>query len=100
MRMARLLGSGAPSYPPDPRPRQAAAPGVRMRANSREGRMAVRAVSHIAVGVRDMTRALHFYCEVIGLYVCADRVQSFTSFTSGKPVRRRGVFLRWREGPH
>jgi catechol 2,3-dioxygenase-like lactoylglutathione lyase family enzyme len=62
--------------------------------------MAVRAVSHIAVGVRDMDRALRFYCNVIGLYVCSDRVQSFTSFTSGKPVRRRGVFLRWRDGPH
>jgi catechol 2,3-dioxygenase-like lactoylglutathione lyase family enzyme len=60
--------------------------------------MAVRAVSHIAVGVRDMDRALQFYCNVIGLYVSSDRVQSFTSFTSDKPVRRRGVFLRWREG--
>lgn len=61
--------------------------------------MAVRAVSHIAVGVRDMERALRFYRDVIGLRVTSDRLQKFTSFTTGQPVSRRGVFLRWREGP-
>jgi catechol 2,3-dioxygenase-like lactoylglutathione lyase family enzyme len=60
--------------------------------------MAVRAVSHIAVGVRDAERALRFYRDVIGMRVTGDRVQEFTSFTTGKPVRRRGVFLRWRDG--
>jgi catechol 2,3-dioxygenase-like lactoylglutathione lyase family enzyme len=61
--------------------------------------MAVRAVSHIAVGVRDMERALRFYRDVIGLRVTSDRLQKFTSFTTGLPVSRRGVFLRWRDGP-
>jgi catechol 2,3-dioxygenase-like lactoylglutathione lyase family enzyme len=61
--------------------------------------MAVRAVSHIAVGVRDMERALQFYRDVIGLRVTSDRLQKFTSFTTGQPVTRRGVFLRWRDGP-
>ena len=62
--------------------------------------MGVLAVSHIAVGVRDMERALRFYRDVIGLQVTSDRLQKFTSFTSGQPVARRGVFLRWRNGPH
>jgi catechol 2,3-dioxygenase-like lactoylglutathione lyase family enzyme len=62
--------------------------------------VAVRAVSHIAVGVSDMERALRFYRDVIGLSISSDRLQKFTSFTTGQPVTRRGVFLRWRNGPH
>jgi catechol 2,3-dioxygenase-like lactoylglutathione lyase family enzyme len=62
--------------------------------------MAVLSVSHVAVGVRDMERALRFYRDVLGLSVSADRVQKFTSFTTAEPVSRRGVFLRWRNGPH
>ncbi|HXZ84417.1 MAG TPA: VOC family protein [Myxococcota bacterium] len=62
--------------------------------------MGVIAVSHIAVGVRDMERALRFYRDVIGLEITSDRLQKFTSFTTGRPVERRGVFLRWRNGPH
>jgi catechol 2,3-dioxygenase-like lactoylglutathione lyase family enzyme len=62
--------------------------------------MGIIAVSHIAVGVRDMERALRFYRDVIGLGVSSDRLQKFTSFTGGQPVMRRGVFLRWRSGPH
>lgn len=62
--------------------------------------MAICAVSHIAVGVRDMERALRFYRDVLGLVVSSDRLQKFSSFTTGEPVTRRGVFLRWRSGPH
>jgi catechol 2,3-dioxygenase-like lactoylglutathione lyase family enzyme len=59
----------------------------------------VRAVSHIAVGVADMDRALRFYRDVLGLRVADDRVQEFPSFDGGEQVRRRAVFLRWQEGP-
>ena len=62
--------------------------------------MTVLSVSHVAVGVRDMERALRFYRDVLGLSVTADRAQEFKSFTTGEPVSRRGVFLRWRNGPH
>jgi catechol 2,3-dioxygenase-like lactoylglutathione lyase family enzyme len=62
--------------------------------------MAVLAVSHIAVGVRDMERALRFYRDVIGLEITSDRLQKFSSFTTAEEVSRRAVFLRWRSGPH
>jgi len=61
--------------------------------------MGIRAVSHIAIGVRDMERALRFWRDVIGLGISSDRLQKFTSFTTGQPVTRRSVFLRWRSGP-
>jgi len=62
--------------------------------------MGVVAVSHIAVGVTDMERALEFYRDFLGLRVTADWEQQFTDFTTNRPVRRRTVWLRWGEGAH
>ena len=62
--------------------------------------MAVLGVSHIAVGVTDLDRALAFYCDVIGLHVTADWTQEFTDFTTGKPVKRRTAFLRASDAEH
>ena len=36
--------------------------------------MPIRAVSHIAVGVRDMDRSLEFYRDVLGMSVSLDAV--------------------------
>ena len=37
--------------------------------------MAIRAVSHVAIGVRDMDRALRFYRDALGLRVKLDTVE-------------------------
>jgi catechol 2,3-dioxygenase-like lactoylglutathione lyase family enzyme len=59
--------------------------------------MAVKNVSHIAIGVRDMERSLPFWTEVVGLHVSLDAQEEFT--IGGEVIRRRGVYLREREGP-
>lgn len=59
--------------------------------------MPVRNVSHIAIGVRDMDRSLPFWTDVVGLHVTLDTVEEFK--VGGEVVRRRGVYLREREGP-
>jgi catechol 2,3-dioxygenase-like lactoylglutathione lyase family enzyme len=62
--------------------------------------MGVQAVSHIAIGVRDMDRALGFYRDVLGLRVTADKVEEFAQGPGQPPARRRAVYLRWVDGPH
>jgi catechol 2,3-dioxygenase-like lactoylglutathione lyase family enzyme len=62
--------------------------------------MAIRAISHVAVGVRDMDRSLRFYCEAIGLRVKLDTVESLPGFEGSEPRRRRAAYLGWSEGPH
>jgi len=56
--------------------------------------MGVRAVSHVAVGVRSMERSLPFYRDVLGLPVAADQEESFGEFGG----RRHAVYLRWGAG--
>jgi catechol 2,3-dioxygenase-like lactoylglutathione lyase family enzyme len=62
--------------------------------------MSARALSHVAIGVRDMDRALEFYRDVLGLPVTADRVEEFAQGADQPPARRRAVYLRWGDGPH
>jgi catechol 2,3-dioxygenase-like lactoylglutathione lyase family enzyme len=62
--------------------------------------MSARALSHVAIGVRDMDRALEFYRDVLGLAVTADRVEEFAQEADQPPARRRAVYLRWGDGPH
>ena len=62
--------------------------------------MAVRAVSHVAIGVRDVDRALEFYRDFLGPRVSADRIEEFPQGHGQPPARRRGVYLRWVDGPH
>jgi catechol 2,3-dioxygenase-like lactoylglutathione lyase family enzyme len=57
--------------------------------------MTVRAVSHVAVGVRDLDQSLRFYRDVLGLPVAADQEESFGDFGG----RRHAVYLRWGSGP-
>ncbi len=58
--------------------------------------MGIRAISHVAVGVRDLDRSLRFYRDVLGLPVAADQEESFGDF-GGK---RHAVYLRWGADPH
>ena len=64
----------------------------------------MKAVSHIAVGVRDMDRSLHFYRDLLGLKVCLDTMENIgglkTLFAKPTKGNRRAVYLRFEEGPH
>ena len=62
--------------------------------------MEIHAVSHIAIGVRDMEKALVFYRDVLGMRVTLDTPEELPSIGGGAPMKRRGVYLRWGEGPH
>jgi catechol 2,3-dioxygenase-like lactoylglutathione lyase family enzyme len=62
--------------------------------------MTIQAVSHIAVGVRDMDVALSFYRDLLGLRVTADQVEEFSQGEGQPPAKRRAVYLRWIDGPH
>jgi catechol 2,3-dioxygenase-like lactoylglutathione lyase family enzyme len=55
-----------------------------------------RNLSHLAIGVSDMERSLGFYRDVIGLHLAVDKMETMT-----RPefrTRRRGCYLRWRDG--
>jgi catechol 2,3-dioxygenase-like lactoylglutathione lyase family enzyme len=60
--------------------------------------VAVTNVSHIAIAVRDMDRTLPFWTGVVGLHVTLDTIEEFA--ISGRPFRRRAVYLRQRDGAH
>ncbi len=62
--------------------------------------MAILGVSHIAVGVTDLDRALLFYRDVLGLRVTADWEHEFTDPVTDATVRRRSAFLRWSDDAH
>ena len=66
--------------------------------------MKIRAASHIAIGVRDMDRALKFYRDLLGLRVTLNDPEEnpggLLSTVSGTQRRtRHGVYLRWEDGP-
>jgi catechol 2,3-dioxygenase-like lactoylglutathione lyase family enzyme len=67
--------------------------------------MKAKGISHVAIGVSNMERSLHFYRDLLGLQVMRDNPQENTG---GMPAlfhdpqrgqQRRGVYLRWQEGP-
>jgi len=64
----------------------------------------MRAVSHIAIGVRDMEKSLHFYRDLLGLKVNLDTMENIgglkTIFSNPQKGKRRAVYLRFEEGPH
>ena len=62
--------------------------------------MPIRAVSHIAIGVREMERSLRFYRDLLGLRVTLDRVEPAQDQPNAPPPRRRAVYLRWEDGQH
>ena len=65
--------------------------------------MNVKGVSHIAIGVRDTERSLHFYRDLLGLRVVMDTLhvqQDHRGLLKDKQrAERRAVYLRWDEGP-
>ena len=72
-----------------------------LRADGREeGGLQIHSVSHIAIGVRDMEKALAFYRDVLGMRVTLDIPEEFPGIGGADPLRRRGVYLRWGEGAH
>lgn len=64
----------------------------------------MRAVSHIAIGVSDMDRALHFYRDLLGLRVTLDTLERIggmgTLFANPQKGQRRAVYMRFEDGPH
>jgi catechol 2,3-dioxygenase-like lactoylglutathione lyase family enzyme len=64
----------------------------------------MRAVSHIAVGVRDMDKSLHFYRDLLGLRVTTDAMENVgglkSLFANDQKGKRRAVYLRFEDGPH
>jgi catechol 2,3-dioxygenase-like lactoylglutathione lyase family enzyme len=61
--------------------------------------MAIRGISHVAIGVTDMERSLRFYRDVIGLRVKADLIEELPALGGSEPSKRRGVYMGWSEGP-
>ncbi|MDH4146661.1 MAG: VOC family protein [Acidimicrobiia bacterium] len=62
--------------------------------------MAVLGISHVAVGVSDMERALVFYRDIIGLRVTLDIEEKAFGSADPDAYRRRAVYLRTEDGPH
>ena len=64
----------------------------------------MRAVSHIAIGVSDMERALHFYRDLLGLRVTLDTMERIGGmgplFANPQTGQRRAVYMRFEDGPH
>lgn len=61
--------------------------------------MPIQAISHVAIGVRDMDASLVFYRDVLGMRVCTDEVEQLPAVGNAPAFERRAVHLRWREGP-
>jgi catechol 2,3-dioxygenase-like lactoylglutathione lyase family enzyme len=60
--------------------------------------MPIRNISHIAVGVSDMDRALEFYLGVLGNEISCEKVEEFQ--LNGRPHKRRAIYIRWSDDPH
>jgi catechol 2,3-dioxygenase-like lactoylglutathione lyase family enzyme len=62
--------------------------------------MAIKGVSHIAIGVSDLDRSVAFYRDVVGMPVVVEEVESFAQGTGMWQVgaSRRAAYVRWREG--
>ena len=62
--------------------------------------MGVRAISHVAIGVRDMERSLRFWRDALGLSVKLDTVEELPGISGAPPRKRRAAYLGWSEGRH
>ncbi len=60
--------------------------------------MAISGVSHIAVGVSDMAKALSFYCDVLGLEAFIDHIEDVDGIENVPTYQRRAVYLTWPGG--
>jgi catechol 2,3-dioxygenase-like lactoylglutathione lyase family enzyme len=63
------------------------------------GELGVKGLSHVAVGVSDMDRALVFYRDLVGLRVTLDTVEGGFGGGLVGAKRRRAVYLRAEDGP-
>jgi lactoylglutathione lyase len=63
------------------------------------GVVGVKGLSHVAVGVSDMERALVFYRDIVGLRVTLDAVEGGFGAGLVGGNRRRAVYLRTEDGP-
>lgn len=61
--------------------------------------MAVTGISHIAVGVSDMERALAFYRDIVGLDVHVDHLED-VRVDNVAPYQRRAVYMSWGDRTH
>ncbi len=67
--------------------------------------MKARGISHVAIGVSNMDRSLHFYRDLLGLRVMRDNPEENTGAMPAlfhdpqRGQQRRGVYLRWQDGP-
>ncbi|MGH7865297.1 MAG: VOC family protein [Candidatus Binataceae bacterium] len=61
---------------------------------------AMKGISHVAIGVREMDRSLPFYRDLLGLKVMLDTVEDLGKGRDGRPRRRRAVYMRWGDGSH
>ena len=63
----------------------------------------MRGISHVAIGVSDMDKAIHFYRDLLGLRVTLDTVENIGGFPAlfrdASKGKRRAVYLRWEDGP-
>jgi catechol 2,3-dioxygenase-like lactoylglutathione lyase family enzyme len=60
--------------------------------------MAIIGVSHIAVGVSDMDKALGFYRDVLGLEAFVDHVEDVEGMENTPTYQRRAVYMTWPGG--
>ena len=57
-------------------------------------------ISHIAIAVRDMDRALPFWTDAVGLRITLDTVEVMGMEGAEGTTRRRAVYLREQDGPN
>lgn len=62
--------------------------------------MAVHGYSHVAIGVRDMDRAITFYRDVVGLRLRFDETEEHLGDDGVGGWKRRGVYFETDAGPH
>jgi catechol 2,3-dioxygenase-like lactoylglutathione lyase family enzyme len=53
-------------------------------------------ISHIAIGVTDMEKPLHFYRDTLGMTLTIDRLEQRDG---PRPKHRRACYLRWEDRP-
>ncbi|HEX4210185.1 MAG TPA: VOC family protein [Candidatus Binataceae bacterium] len=61
-------------------------------------------ISHVAIGVRDMAKSLHFYQDLLGLELRYDQMQPIggmkSLFANPEKGQRRAVHLNYGSGPN
>lgn len=61
--------------------------------------MSIRNLSHVAIGVSDIEPAVAFYRDIVGMEVIFDDTEEFEAMGELAAHTRRGVYMRWKDGP-